>query len=361
MTTTAGVEAHFLIGGRYSVPTIDDPSATPLAESDGTAKAAPALPRSEFGIRLSMRPIPLPNGLLRVRVKPRVQTVDFGNSTARAGKFVPAIVTRQINRSIDLKPGQSFAITGILNDEIVQQLKRLPDLENRRLMKSILSARTRRPAGNLLVLVTPQSSRHPHRRTEGAAVTDLRVPTSSTLLDPGKEQLHWPARLVEQADSAGGQVKVVAEETQMAVLCGIVIMNPAERIRVVFAGASRGRNDGVIGAKSPRGVAVVRVSSAQLNTFLGASDEESAAAVEDGKTLEVQLGAIHHGPCLLVTAPWAAEPPSAPLKQIVSTGLLAGESRLELSQIAPIILHSRTYYILGSPESSKYPVEFIAA
>ena len=129
MTTTASVEAHFLIGGRYPVPTIDDPSAAPLTDSGGTAKAALASPKSEFGIRLSMRPIQLPNGLLRVRVKPRVQTVDFGNSTTRTGKFVPAIVTRQINRSIDLKPGQSFAITGILNDEIVQQLKRVPDLE----------------------------------------------------------------------------------------------------------------------------------------------------------------------------------------------------------------------------------------
>lgn len=48
-------------------------------------------------------------------MKLRVQTMDFGNSTTRGGKFIPAIVTRQTNRSIDLKPGQSFAITGLLN------------------------------------------------------------------------------------------------------------------------------------------------------------------------------------------------------------------------------------------------------
>ena len=128
MTTTAGAGnsfgwAHFLIGGRYPVPTIDDPAA-PAGQP--ASNAAP-LPTSEFGIRLTMRPIPLPNGLLRVRVKPRVQTVDFGNSTTRGGKFVPAIVTRQINRSIDLKPGQSFAITGLLNDQVVQQLTRVPE------------------------------------------------------------------------------------------------------------------------------------------------------------------------------------------------------------------------------------------
>ncbi len=118
MTTTAGVEAHFLIGGRYPVPTIDDPA----APAGQPAPNAAASPKSEFGIRLTMRPIPLTNGLLRVRVKPRVQTVDFGNSTTRGGKFVPAIVTRQINRSIDLKPGQSFAITGLLNHQVIQLL-----------------------------------------------------------------------------------------------------------------------------------------------------------------------------------------------------------------------------------------------
>ena len=56
--------------------------------------------------------------------------------------------------------------------------------------------------------------------------------------------------------------------------------------------------------------------------------------------------------------PWAAEPlRPAHLKQVVSTGLLGSEPRFELSQIARIILHSRPYYILGSPESSKYPAD----
>ena len=65
-------------------------------------------------------------------------------------------------------------------------------------------------------------------------------------------------------------------------------------------------------------------------------------------------------PRLVVFTPWAAEPlRPAHLKQVVSTGLLGSEPRFELGQIARIILHSRPYYILGSPESSKYPVRGI--
>ena len=45
----------------------------------------------------------------------------------------------------------------------------------------------------------------------------------------------------------------------------------------------------------------------------------------------------------------------AELTQILSTGLLGGETRLELGQIPRIIFHFPRSYILWSPESSKYP------
>ena len=44
--------------------------------------------------------------------------------------------------------------------------------------------------------------------------------------------------------------------------------------------------------------------------------------------------------------------------QIVATGPFAGEACLELEQVAWIILHEGAYYILGSPESSGYPISF---
>src|SRR5438552_2600292 len=79
----------------------------------------------------------------------------------------------------------------------------------------------------------------------------------------------------------------------MPVLVGVVIMYAAERIGVVLAGAGRGQYDGVIGSKSCRGVDLVRVSSAQLNSLFCARDKEGAAAVEDVEALEVHVGAIH--------------------------------------------------------------------
>jgi Flp pilus assembly secretin CpaC len=50
---------------------------------------------------INLHPIILPNGLIRVRVRPQITSVDFGNATLRKGRYVPAIVTRQIDATYD--------------------------------------------------------------------------------------------------------------------------------------------------------------------------------------------------------------------------------------------------------------------
>ena len=80
----------------------------------------------------------------------------------------------------------------------------------------------------------------------------------------------------------------------MAVLFGVVKVDAAERVGVVFARGSRGQHDRVIGAQPGGGLNGVRVAAAKENAALGARDEEGAAAVEDVETLEVDVGAIHY-------------------------------------------------------------------
>ena len=46
----------------------------------------------------------------------------------------------------------------------------------------------------------------------------------------------------------------------------------------------------------------------------------------------------------------------AQLEQIIPTSLLRRKAGLELSQVPRIVLHRTAYYILGLPESSKYPI-----
>ena len=69
-------------------------------------------------------------------------------------------------------------------------------------------------------------------------------------------------------------------------------------------------------------------------------------------------GALNHtlrrpGPLMAARTAESVRPAQG--EQIVATGFFGGETRLELKQIARVILHEATYYILGSPESSGYP------
>ena len=71
-------------------------------------------------------------------------------------------------------------------------------------------------------------------------------------------------------------------------------VNPAERVRVMLPGGGCSQDHSVIGSKSGRGVNVARAAPAELDTFLGASDEECATLLEDMETFEIHVSAVHH-------------------------------------------------------------------
>jgi hypothetical protein len=65
-------------------------------------------------------------------------------------------------------------------------------------------------------------------------------------------------------------------------------------------------------------------------------------------------------------AHWPGLPPATPRTpktirppqpdQILSASCLCRKARLKFGQISWVIFHRRLYYILGSPESSRYPI-----
>ena len=98
LSTRNGQEVGFLVGDRKEIPTEPDPLADNRRALD---EPAAALPARDFGLKLNLHPIILPNGLIRVRVRPQITSVNFGNATLRKGRYVPALVTRQIDATYD--------------------------------------------------------------------------------------------------------------------------------------------------------------------------------------------------------------------------------------------------------------------
>jgi Flp pilus assembly secretin CpaC len=149
MRAPAGAEALWVVGGEDILPTI------PV---DG-ASAAPELRefRRDFGLRLSLVAWPLPDGRLRVRVRPTVTAVDFGQSTVRGGRFEPTLVSRRMDTYLDVKLGQSFAVTGALDTDLLAKLDRSEGVSNDRLFQAIDERHKARPGTSLVLLITPES------------------------------------------------------------------------------------------------------------------------------------------------------------------------------------------------------------
>jgi pilus assembly protein CpaC len=139
-----GQEASFLAGGEIPVPVVQGATGSVTVEY------------KEFGIRLTFRPT-IAGDVIRLRVRPEVSTLDFGNGITLSGFRIPALSTRRAETDVELRDGQSFVIAGLLdnvtqdNTAAVPILSRVPIIGNLFRSKSERTERT-----ELMVLITPR-------------------------------------------------------------------------------------------------------------------------------------------------------------------------------------------------------------
>ena len=122
---------------------VNEPEPPGAAEAAGLAQLPPPPgppppgPLQEFGARLSFLPIERPDGSLRVRIRSQVRCVNFDKSIVRDGYEEPALETRLADRYEDVKPGQSFALTGVFDRALLEELAKIPGMGTRRLFQQI--------------------------------------------------------------------------------------------------------------------------------------------------------------------------------------------------------------------------------
>src|ERR1035438_3003183 len=135
---------------------------------------------------------------------------------------------------------------------------------------------------------------YPDLSLHGVRAGTVKDLDPEVLLDPLKEQFNLPAGLIEQADGERGQIEVVGQEADVTILFRIVIVNAAERVRVVFPCGNRTEHDGLIGSNSAGCIDDMRVPAPQRDSFLGASYKEGACNMKDVESLEIHVATIHH-------------------------------------------------------------------
>jgi pilus assembly protein CpaC len=142
-----GEEASFLAGGEFPYPVVQG----------GSNVGAVTIQWREYGIRLNFTPTIQPSGNIRLHVAPEVSTLDFANGLTLQGFNIPSILARRAETEIELADGQTFAIAGLIDNSILEDIDKIPVLGDIPILGSLFrSKELRQNKSELLVLVTPR-------------------------------------------------------------------------------------------------------------------------------------------------------------------------------------------------------------
>jgi pilus assembly protein CpaC len=85
-----------------------------------------------------------------------VSSLDFTNALQFEGFVVPALSTRRMESEMDLADGQSFAIAGLMDNRVTEQLEKIPWIGDVPVLGKLFQSKSfQRSKDELLVVVTP--------------------------------------------------------------------------------------------------------------------------------------------------------------------------------------------------------------
>jgi pilus assembly protein CpaC len=114
----SGQEGTFLAGGKFYVPVAQENNRVTLEEK-------------EFGVGLRFTPTVLAGGRINLRVAPEVSELSREGIGVTANgltgtAILPLLTTRRASTTVQLYDGQSFAIGGLIKNNLTTNLKGLP-------------------------------------------------------------------------------------------------------------------------------------------------------------------------------------------------------------------------------------------
>jgi pilus assembly protein CpaC len=146
LVAESGKEASFLAGGEIPIP---------VAQGSGNNLAI-SVQYKEFGVRLNFTPVVTGNRV-HLKVRPEVSTLDFSNAVVLNGFRIPALSTRRTETEPELESGQTFAIAGLMNNNVNSTLQKIPGIGDIPILGQLFrSKQAQKNLTELVVMITPE-------------------------------------------------------------------------------------------------------------------------------------------------------------------------------------------------------------
>lgn len=139
-------DASFLAGGEIPIPVVQG----------GGSNQGVSIVFREFGIRLTFNGEIISDSLIKLKIRPEVSSLDYTNAVLLQGFRIPALRTRRVESTIDVRRDQSLIISGLFSDEREKVRTGIPLLMDIPILGTLFSStRWQSNQTELVVVVTP--------------------------------------------------------------------------------------------------------------------------------------------------------------------------------------------------------------
>ena len=171
LTTISGEPASFLAGGEIPVPV-----------SQGLQEVT--IEWKRFGVSIDFTPVVLSPNRISIKVRPEVSELSNTGSVTLNNITIPSLTVRRADTTVELASGQSFAIAGLFQNNVSNEVKQFPWLSDVPILGALFrSTSFQRNESELVIVVTPYIVK------PAPAEASLHLPTEGVVYASDLEQL----------------------------------------------------------------------------------------------------------------------------------------------------------------------------
>lgn len=167
ITTISGHEGDFLSGGEFPYPVI---------QGGAGNFASVTIMFRPYGVKVAFTPTVNPDGTILLKVAPEVSALDYTNTVTISGYTVPAISTRRAETEVELRSGQSFSISGLLDHRTTVLLNATPGIAKIPILGELFKSKNNTHSVDELVVIVTATVVDPLHSEQQAVTPKMALP-----------------------------------------------------------------------------------------------------------------------------------------------------------------------------------------
>jgi pilus assembly protein CpaC len=195
----SGQQASFLSGGKIFIP---------VAQSNSLGAPTITLEEKEFGVGLKFMPTVLDGTRINLKLVSEVselsQTGSPFTTVGGVTSVLPSLTTRRVDTTVQLNDGQSFAVAGLIRNNVTETISRFPGAGEVPIVGALFrSTEFLNDQTELIFVITPRLVK-PVNDAIALPTDNHLIPNRADVLFMGKAEGTSPARGVSAQGQASG-------------------------------------------------------------------------------------------------------------------------------------------------------------